>query len=442
MCSIGEDDFGDEGGEHAMIVDPKLSSTHLFDSEEICKKCNEHKVVVKLNLKDAQCEQCFFQYARHKFRASLGSTRIVQRGAKVALIIDGSIESGVMLDMVRYGLSQEKFKRLTIQPCVVYVDSTCTSGKSLDTRKRYIVEIFKLIEYFQFDAYYMSIIKGAPVVKIENSNSFAFDNNIVRLEEKFVNQIKSLRSITSTDDFLQTARTNAIRWAATQTDCKYAFVSSISHQIAANLLVNVALGRGSSVANEISFADSRDDDKAKIFRPLRNVTQLEIETYVYLNKNLNQLLQSINCLNIDKDICTGPCIQNLTKDFVTNLQENFASTVSTVFRTGDKIAAAASSTQSEKAIKTKETCKFCHSDLDFNDSATLFAIEYSRCVSACANRNEVNDVDLMKKRATNNVLGTGDDDELDNLMKVLCHGCRNIFRNLNDSEGFMNNVKS
>lgn len=62
MCSIGEDDFGDEGGAHTMTIDPKSSNS--FSLDEICKKCNEHNVVVKLNLKDAQCEQCFFQYAR------------------------------------------------------------------------------------------------------------------------------------------------------------------------------------------------------------------------------------------------------------------------------------------------------------------------------------------------------------------------------------------
>ena len=105
MCSIVEDDFGDDGGKHAMVEENKQENVELPD--EICKKCNSEKVAVKLYLKDAQCENCFLFYARHKFRAALGASKIVRRGANVLIIFDGSAENMVMMDMIKYGLGKK-----------------------------------------------------------------------------------------------------------------------------------------------------------------------------------------------------------------------------------------------------------------------------------------------------------------------------------------------
>lgn len=160
---------------------------------------------------------------------------------------------------------------------------------------------------------------------------------------------------------------------------------------------------------------------------MRNITSLEVETYVRLDDTLNRLIRCSKYLTVANNNPI-PSIQSLTKQFIDHLQENFASTVSTVFRTGDKISAAAT-THSIDGNRPKQTCKFCHSELDYEHSTTLFAIEYSRCMSACADQNKVNDVDLMLKKAQNQVLGKHDDDT-DGLIKSLCHGCRNIFRDL------------
>lgn len=440
MCSIGEDDFGDDGGVHSMITEPRPTST--FVSDEICKKCNERQVVVKLNLKDAQCEPCFLQFVRHKFRAALGSTRIVERGAKVLLVFDGTVECCVMFDMIRYAMKEEKFKRLTFESCAVIVDDTCTFESNAEKRQEYLNESLRLLEYFQFQTYYTSIANNVSVQKIENFNNFQLPIENLDAEKQFTKTLNSIRSQTSSEDFVLTARLNAVRETAAKLNCKYAFVSSITHQIATTLLVNVALGRGSSVANDISFCDNRPNCQVKILRPIRHLSALEIETYVQFNQNINWPTRNHNYFN---SISTNPnaSIQNLTKKFVNGLQENFSSTVSTVFRTGDKISTAASPSLSS-VDEPKQTCKFCHSILDYENSNTLFAIEYSRCVSACADQTQVNDVSLMTKKAKNALLGQQEDDDVDvkNVWKHLCHGCRNIFRELDGHENYLENTNS
>lgn len=436
MCSIGEDDFGDEGGAHTMQEDPKLPASAIV-SDEICKNCNERTVVVKLNLKNAQCEPCFYQYVRHKFRASMGSSKLIERGSKVLIAFDGTLEACAMFDMIRYAVTQEQFKRLTIQPHVVYIDDACISRQSIDERQSKIDEIFQILQHFEFETYYTSIANDVPTT---NAKSLQLNQQeqLISAEEKFIKKLNAIGNQTAKEDFVNVLKMNIYRTVAAQIGCKYVFVPSISHQVATNLLVNVALGRGKSVANDISFCDNRSNDAAKILRPMRNISSLEVETYIQLDQTLNRLIQNAIHLNVPSKNSINS-IQSLTKQFIDNLQENFASTVSTVFRTGDKISAAAATTKSSSlnGDKPKQICKFCHSDLDYEHSATLFAIEYSRCVSACADQNEVNDVDLMLKRAENQVLGNTHDENTKNLIKSLCHGCRNIFRDLDEPNSYV-----
>lgn len=426
MCSIGEEDFGDDGGAHSMPADPKIQSSE-FVSNEICKKCKERSVVVKLNFKDAQCEQCFFQYIRHKFRATMGATRIIDRGAKVLLVFENTKECCAMFDMVDYALTQEKFKRLTIEPIAVFVDNWCLTNKSSEERTIFLQQTFKVMDYFKFKAYYTSIA-GASPINIENAIDYVASDANSAMEKKFIARMNAIDKQSAKEDFLSISRSNVMRAVSSKVDCKYVFVSTISPDIAANLLINVALGRGNSVANDISFCDDRTDCDSKILRPMRTITALEIATYIRLNENMAKLIHT------NDDIFNNSCsslsistIQLSTKQFIENLQENFDSTVSTIFRTGDKILTVPASTQSAH-------CKFCHSMLDYEDSATLFATEYSRCVSTCVDQDDVNDLSLMFKRAQSQLLGQDDDSRSGSLMKFLCHGCRNIFRNLDNAE--------
>lgn len=432
MCSIGEDDFGDEGGLHTMIKDPK----EITVPDEICKKCNERKIVVKINLRDAQCQPCFYQYARHKFRAALGSTRIVDRGARVLLVFDGSIESCVMFDMIRYGLTQDLYKRITFVPYAIYIDDSCAFESDTQKRQENLTKFKKLLDYFQFESYYTSIATDKTIRKIEGAQQLKLPltDEQVEEEQKFVNALNSLGSLTSRQDFVHVSQMNAIRKTAELLDCKFAFLSTVNHQIATDLLANIALGRGNSVANEISICDNRG--KVKILRPIRNLSDIEVDTYVKFNDDV-PWPQNVRNYSNSSDSNPTLSLQNLTRQFINGLQENFTSTVSTVFRTGDKIASGSASCTKKTDNKSKNTCKFCHSFLDYEDSPTLFAIEYSRCVSAIADQTEVNDFVQMSKMAKNAVEGStkDSDDDVAALWKDLCHGCRNIFRDFKDDTG-------
>lgn len=408
MCSIGEEDFGDEGGAHSMVKDEKIVGTI---EDETCKKCNAEKCVIKLNLKDSMCKSCFLLFVRHKFRASLGATKLVPRGAKVLVTFSGSANDVCLLSMTKLGVDDFSFKKLCVQLEVVYLDEACIDAKSSDERLEEIHNVKKILEQFEgITCHYASI--GYPK-KLSDLDKIAKDelDSIISSESSFLKTFNGLQSLTSKQDFLQTTKSECLREIASTLNCSFIFISDISIAIAKRLMENMSLGRGSSVAHDVSFCDDRTEE-VKILRPLKDLTDVEVENYNKFN-NLNFMSSK----SLGEDAGKFASIQNLTSNFIDGLQENFSGTISAVFRSCAKIAP-----------RTGEIrCQLCHSVLDVDNSNTLFAIEFSRVVSELADQN-LESVEKCEERATNAVKG------INTKRQNLCHGCRNIFIGINDDE--------
>lgn len=58
----------------------------------------------------------------HKFRATLGKSKLVSRGERVLICISGSQCSMSLLHLVWTGLQQTTYKRLTFDPVILYID--------------------------------------------------------------------------------------------------------------------------------------------------------------------------------------------------------------------------------------------------------------------------------------------------------------------------------
>lgn len=401
MCSIVEDDFGDDGGAHVMTEE--IQQNDEFPINEICKKCNLEQIVVKLNNKEAQCKECFLTYVRHKFRASLGSTKIVRRSSNVLVLFDGSAESVVLLDMLKYALSGETFKRLHFNTSVVYVDEMFLFDFTEEERLEKFAEVKKCLNEFGFKTFYSSISGTGDVTEIEESS---FDD---KSDAAFLKVLKSFKSLTQRQDFISQHKNNLLRKIAQKIDYNFVFLSEIGPDLAKTLLTQISLGRGSSSYLELAFCDDRTSD-VKLIRPIRDLNENEIKNYLKLNN-----LSSVSLKSYGEDDGEFNSIQNLTARFVNGLQTNFPSTVSTIFRTGDKMTF-----KSNDSVDSK--CSFCKTDVDFNGSQTLFAIEFSRLVSANCGSKDNQLSKTIAEKALSNL--NGDESAL---KKQLCHGCRNIF---------------
>ncbi|XP_061396328.1 cytoplasmic tRNA 2-thiolation protein 2 [Musca vetustissima] len=425
MCSIGEDDFGDEGGVHSMVPDVKRDeSQSSIETERLCNKCKQPGAAYKLAFREPECKDCFLNYVRHKFRAALGSSKVLPKNANVLLVFDGSAQSLVLLDMLHHAQTQNTFKRLHCNATVLYIDDYAVNGEDDKDYEKLLRDVQKTCgTYEHFECFLLPLVKADYVkdlifdLKLLEENYFS---TVAKQKLDFKGAVDCLKSLTSRQDFIKHYRSKIIALAAKHFQCQFAFKADISSDLASDLLAAIALGRGGSAALDVALVDNRLDDDIKIVRPLKDLTEEEIGLYIKA-QNLPLLDHRI----YGNDCGPSASLQNLTKSFVKDLQQNYSSTVSTVFRTGSKIA----SQIGDDNNKTEGCCKFCKSPLDYQDSTTLLAIEFSRIVSECGIKTE-DDTSELSMEAQKHVAGDIEGCDL----TQMCHACRNIYADSNNND--------
>lgn len=313
------------------------------------------------------------------------------------MVVDGSAKSIVLLDMCRFALQLDRFRKLRFNPKILFLDEQplvdkSTSQKILDTLRMY-----------SFPMFYQSLGHSGDPVPITDQLMMD-DYEADRLQ--FMTSFNTLGSITSKQDYLQQMRKRIWRTTARSLNAHLVFVPETNSDLAKALLTDISLGRGASAAHDVSFVDDRVED-VKLVRPIRDLNEKEVEHYLRLNE-----------LEFIPDLCLygenhapGASIQNLTKDFVLNLQKNYSSTIATVFRTGDKMA--------PKMNENSGQCRMCLCQLDTLGSETLYATELSSYLST--NKPEVLFTKDIKK-------SEGSD---------LCHACLSISRDTSGAKEFI-----
>uniref|UniRef100_A0A8D1MFI5 Cytoplasmic tRNA 2-thiolation protein 2 n=1 Tax=Sus scrofa TaxID=9823 RepID=A0A8D1MFI5_PIG len=119
MCEVDED-YGEPSPEGLQPSRP--------GREQKCVKCKEGLPVVVIRAGDAFCRDCFKAFYTHKFRAVLGKNRLIFPGEKVLLAWSGGPSSSSMVWQVLEGLSRDSAKRLRFVPGVIYVDGVRPSA--------------------------------------------------------------------------------------------------------------------------------------------------------------------------------------------------------------------------------------------------------------------------------------------------------------------------
>lgn len=371
--------------------------------QETCKKCNESKIAVKLKFREGQCEKCFLTYVRHKFRASLGSTKIVGKGSRILIAYDGGPKSSVLLDMLRFAFFQDVHKKLHFEPNVLYIDDSILYNLTEEQRHNRLQRVGVLLKQFGFKAYCTSIADSYHSLLSYNEYMEKTISN--EQNNEFKMQLSAMISHTSCDDYIGNVRTNIIRSIASKLNIHFAFTSEIESDLAKIFLTNITLGRGGSVCQDIAFCDTRGT--VPIIRPIRNLDIVEVEHYIKFNQ-----IECLEVSELDIDGLFDKSLQNVTKSFVDELQANFPSTISTIFRTGEKISGTA--VDQSKTID-EGCCNLCGSGIPMEKSQTIQSLEYSRFVSENSYENRL--------KFVKDCSGT---------FSKLCYGCRNIMKDVSD----------
>uniref|UniRef100_A0A8C5LFY7 Cytoplasmic tRNA 2-thiolation protein 2 n=1 Tax=Jaculus jaculus TaxID=51337 RepID=A0A8C5LFY7_JACJA len=389
--------------------------------EQKCVKCAEGLPVVVIRAGDAFCRDCFKAFYVHKFRAMLGKNRLIFPGEKVLLAWSGGLSSSSMVWQVLEGLSQDSAKRLRFVPGIIYVDEGAACGQSPEDRAKTLAEV-KLVlqstglpwhvvtleEVFglspsvlrcaaqepagteeAYKAAVDSFLQKQHVLEAEGSSSVAQGSEqlcsppsqdppgmagspTATQTEALSRLFNSVKTLTAKEELLQTLRTHLILHVArTHGYCKVMTGESCT-RLAIKLMTNLALGRGAFLAWDTGFSDERHGDVVLV-RPMRDHTLKEVAFY-----NRLFAVPSVFTPAIDTKAPEKASIHRLMEAFILKLQTQFPSTVSTVYRTSEKLVKAP-----REGCADGPRCLLCMCvlDIDAVDSATAFGAQTSSHLS-------------------------------------------------------------
>ncbi|XP_068455473.1 cytoplasmic tRNA 2-thiolation protein 2 isoform X2 [Clinocottus analis] len=375
-----------------------------------CVKCKEATAAVVIRAGDAFCRGCFKEYFIHKFRAMLGKNRVLFPGEKVLLAVSGGPSSCSMLSQVQEGLRQNAHKKLRFSPGIVFIDEGGAVGQPLEDRRRTAAELQAAFKATGFPFLVVPLeqvldLPGSVVAAAAPSAraAGAYKAAVGRSDHSdgvgcraappereatppaatppaatppereatppgrtllLQQLIGSAETQTAREDLLNTLRQHLLVHTARSGGYSKVMLGDSCTRLAVKLLTSISLGRGAQLTQDTGFQDSRYGD-VTLLRPMRDYSAKEIAFY-------NRLfgVPSVFTPGLDTKTTDKSSIQRLTESFVTKLQADFPSTVSAIYRTGEKLQSAC---RSSSSVEPCERCLLCVCALDTAaESASAF----------------------------------------------------------------------
>lgn len=305
-------------------------------------------------------------------------------------------------------------------------------GKTIDERNILQHKIAKEIKDSGFNGYVVSLNQvlnkeGTLDVKPIDHQEICHEH-----EDHLRAILDNLSNDTSRIDLLNQLRRRLLISAARKLDCNKVFLADSAMEIATKVLGDICLGRGAQLSTLANFCDTRAD--IKILKPLRNFTQQEL---IYYSEHYK-----IKSIKLRESNVTTPAtsIQALARNFTADLESQFSGTISTIFRTAEKISPRISSQQN-----AEDNCVLCDARLDTSSNeevSAVRAIEVSKLISSNieikTSSNKENgqsnytSLCLDDKTYCNNNIECGCKNKKKitaDVWRYFCYSCRLIFRN-------------
>lgn len=373
-----------------------------------CVKCGENTAAVVIRVGDGFCRACFREYFVHKFRAMLGKNRVIFPGEKVLLALSGGPASSAMLRQVQEGLSRETAKRLRFVPGLIHIDEGAVCGQSPAQREQNLARMEALLQETGFPYYLASLEqalelpgsvlrRGAgaagepcPSYKeavegfIQQQRQEAADGDgdtssvgsstqhdpgghpaaprlpPAALTAELLRLFEAAETLTAKEELLQMLRGHLILHTARTRGYPKVMTGESCTRVAVKLLTNLALGRGAFLAVDTGFVDSRHGD-VTLVRPMREYMAKEIAFYNHFFGVPTVITPPLSTKRREKT-----SIHRLMESFLLGLQADFPSTISTVYRTGEKLSAAPAEASSEL-----QRCLLCLCAMDIDGEEEL-----------------------------------------------------------------------
>lgn len=368
--------------------------------------------------------QCFLMRATHKFRSEFGKSRLVRDKEKVLVAFSGGRASSAMIHLVEQGLSKRAQKKLRFCPSLLFIDD----GYSLPAHDRRcrLENIVKKMQSTGMTFYVYSLEQSLDKIDLQplltsseasvagSVHDLMFDNS-----NKLLLLLDSVRNQSSRAALLFQLRKRLLLRVACYLQYDKVAVGDTSSVLAARVLSFIAQGRSAQLSHEMSFADMQYDG-VMLLRPMsREFSAVEMEAYNRLN--------GIEPVIAPDEESSDVTIDSLSQKFVSSLQLQQDTTVSTVCRTAEKL---------ETSLHLSTPNSFCSLCLVAHDTETL---EYQ-----CEESAEASSLDCMHSRSVDNSSESHLPSTTDahcpaasgclkkDMMSQMCYGCRRIAEDMAD----------
>jgi len=383
MCSRIESDLllseEEDNSQH------EIAGNSATKEQSICKKCKVNRSDLTLRTRDNYCAACFLSNSKHKFRATLGKHKIMRSDEKVLVSFKANDSSIAMIDMIYTSLKENSIKKLLYIPCLIVIDDCGKDHRLQFKRKAYVENIVDKAKNFGFQIYVTSIESPDYIQTVEESNKdFEYSVPCDDLVKTTWKSINGIRDDTSRKNYIDNLRIEILMKTAEILKCQKIFLSDSGTSLAIKLIAGLACGRGTNLSDDTGFSDNRFCTTSGIilYRPMREFSDEEIKFYNQHSRH--STTTTINGAKSDFKLYNeeisdnSRSIQNLTQSFLVGLQDNFSGTISTIFRTGDKLNVLNSNDNKEVNI---DKCILCNGKIDAK-GPTLEATKFSRLISS------------------------------------------------------------
>ncbi|XP_042294315.1 cytoplasmic tRNA 2-thiolation protein 2 [Sceloporus undulatus] len=448
-----------------------------------CMKCKEGSPALIIRVGDAFCKACFKDYFVHKFRATLGKNRCIYPGEKVLLAFSGGPASSSMVRQVQEGLSQEAAKKLRFKPGIIYIDEGAVCGQSLAAREEVRKQVKAILQSTRFPYHLVcleevfdlpsSVLHSLSCSITDQCHNYkeAVDGFIKQQCEKkgdtvglclqdqmgelsvqdsaqkekgatsgtetpafhtkeLIKLFGAVKTLTAKEELLQTLRTHLILHVARTNGYAKVMMGDNCTRLAVKLMTNLCLGRGAFLASDTGFLDNRHGD-VLFLRPMREYAAKEIAFYNHFFGVPNVFTPAL-----DTKASERASIHHLIESFLYKLQSEFPSTISTVYRTGEKLSVNPRDGNAKEPSELAQ-CLLCLCSLDTNvvDGSSLQSTLLSE--QLCQKLPAASPDGNSCCGGTGNQMGccrcrpeTGDASLHTELLPLLCYSCRRTIKDM------------
>lgn len=330
------------------------SGLEIKDKNRLCRKCGSQPFVI-LDKVHVECRSCFLESCNKKLRSTIGKSKLIRNNDPILVACSGGPSSAALLDLIRCSNTSDLRREQKFRPSILHVDvqsaiqsdlTSCFEGRR--------AKLFDLLEHLRqsypdWPLYWTSLemVMADSAVASGSFSSYRsiedIDNNcrLLSNHDAHTSLTKALSSSDLTDKHqkaLELCSTLVNQVAAQINESmrdsndrfKYLFTASSATQLANNLLVDVILGRGSTIRSTVSICDRRPT--VPVLRPMRDFSKKEIAFYLQA-RGIESRIQENLVTNADRK----SCIQTLSEAFLSKLHTEYPSTYSTLLRTGNKM---------------------------------------------------------------------------------------------------------